>query len=95
MYIKDFGKFFFHKFSIKHVLTEHKTVCLRINGVQSVKLAKGKFKFKTAFKQVQIPFKIYSEFEYILTTAESMKVLAQKNQDHIPCIQACLCWWKI
>ena len=90
-----FWQIFFHKFSIKHVLAEHKTVCLSINGVQSVKLAKGKFKFKTAFKQVQIPFKIYSDFECILTTAESMKVLAQKNQDHIPCIQACLCWWKI
>ena len=57
VYIKDFDRFFFHKtknknkkyfcksslqcFSRKNVLTEHKEVCLSINGAQSVRLEKG------------------------------------------------------
>ena len=57
MCIKDFDRFMFHKrknknkkyfcksclqcFSSKIVLTEHKKVCLSINGEQSVKLEKG------------------------------------------------------
>ena len=54
VYIKDFDRFMFHKtknknkiylcksclqcFSNKNVLTEHKKVCLSINGAQSVRL---------------------------------------------------------
>ena len=54
--VKDFERFMFHKiqnknkkcfcksclqcFSSKYVLTEHKEVCLSINGVQSVRLEK-------------------------------------------------------
>ena len=54
VYIKDFDRFMFHKtknknkkwfcksclqcFSSKNVLTEHKKVCLSINGAQSVRL---------------------------------------------------------
>ena len=57
VYIKDFDRFVFHKtknknkkyfcksslhcFSSKNVLTEHKEVCLSINGAQSVRLEKG------------------------------------------------------
>ena len=56
VYIKDFDRFMFHKtksknkkyfcksclqcFSSKNVLTEHKKVCLNINGAQSVRLEK-------------------------------------------------------
>ena len=66
MYIKDFSRFMFHKtknknkkyfcksclqcFSSKNVLTEHKEVCLSINGVQSVKLEKGTIEFKNYSK---------------------------------------------
>ena len=54
VYIRDFNRFMFHKtknknkkyfcksclqcFSSKNVLTEHKKVCLSINGAQSVRL---------------------------------------------------------
>ena len=57
MYIKNFDRLMFHKtkdknkkyfcksslqcFSSKNVLNNHKEVCLRINGTQSVKLEKG------------------------------------------------------
>ena len=89
VYIKDFDRFVFHKtknknikyfcksclqcFSSKKVLTEHKEVCLRINDAQSVKLENRTIKFKIAFKQIQVPFKIYSHFECILKSAESYK----------------------
>ena len=66
VYIKDFDRFMFHKtnnknkkyfcksylqcFSSTNVLTEHKKVCLTINGAQSVRLEKGTIKFKNYFK---------------------------------------------
>ena len=102
MYIKDFDRFMFHKtknknkkyfcksclqcFSCKNVLTEHKEVCLSINGTQSIKLEKGTIRFKNTFKQIQVPFKIYSDFECILKGAESYEGSCSKiYQDHIPC----------
>ena len=58
VYIRDFNRFMSHKtkkyfcksclqcFSSKNVLTEHKEVCLGINGAQSVRLEKGTIEFK-------------------------------------------------
>ena len=64
VYIKDFmfhktkneNKKYFSKsclqcFSSKNALTEHKKVCLSINGEQSVRLEKGTIEFKIYFKQ--------------------------------------------
>ena len=78
VYIKDFDRFMSHKtksknkkyfwksclqcFSSKNVLTQHKDVCLSINGAQSVKLEKGTIEFKNYFKQMPAPFKIYADF---------------------------------
>ena len=80
LYIKDFDRFMFHKtkmknnqyfcksylqcFSSKNVLTQHKEVCLSINGPQSVRFEKGTIEFKNYFKQIPIPFKVYVDFEY-------------------------------
>ena len=79
VYIKDFDRFIFHKtenknkkyfckrclqcFSSKNVLTEHKKVCLSINGAQSVRLEKGTTEFKNSSTQILVPFKIYADFE--------------------------------
>ena len=68
MYIKDFDRFMFskiknknkkyfcksflHNFSSKTVLTEHKEVCLKINGEQAIKLDRGAIEFKNLFKQI-------------------------------------------
>ena len=52
-------------------MIEHKEVCLRINGAQSVRLGKRTIVLKQAFEQIQVLFKIYSDFECILTSAES------------------------
>ena len=82
VYIKDFNRFMFNKsknknkkyfckyclqyFSIEKVLQEHKNVCLKRNGKQSVKVKSGSIKFKNYFKQLAVPFKIYADFESVL-----------------------------
>ena len=53
-------------FSSINVLAEHKKLCLSINGAQSVRLEKGTNRFKNAFKQIPVPFKIYPVFESTL-----------------------------
>ena len=45
------------------MLTEHKKVCLSINGAQSERLEKGTIEFKNYFKQVPVPFKVYTNFK--------------------------------
>ena len=87
VYIKDFGRFMFHKtknknkkhfckiclqcFSNANALAEHEEVCLSINGAQSLKLEKGIIEFKNYFKQIPVPFKFYADFEYNLESVES------------------------
>ena len=86
LYIKDFNRFMFHKtknknkkyfcksclqcFSSINVLTEHKKICLSINGAQSVRLEKGTIEFKNYFKQIPVPFKIYADFKCNLQSVE-------------------------
>ena len=83
---KHFCKSCLQCFSSENVLTEHKEVCLSINGAQSVKLEKGTIEFKNLFKQIQVPFKIYSDFECILKSVESYEgSCSKKYQDHVPC----------
>ena len=93
--VKDFERFMFHKiqnknkkcfcksclqcFSSKYELTEHKEVCLSINGVQSVRLEKGTIAFKKYFKQILGPFKNYAESECHLKSVESYKGFYSKN----------------
>ena len=102
VYIRDFDRFMFHKaknknkkyscksylqcFSNKKVLNNHKEVCLSINVTKSVRLEKLTIDFENSFKQIQLPFKISSDFECILTSAESYGgFCSKKYQDHIPC----------
>ena len=91
VYIKDFDRFMFNKnkkcfpknclqcFGSKNVLTEHKKVCFKINGKQAVKLEKGTVEFKNLFKQILVPFKIYSDFKGILNSVESYEGFYPKN----------------
>ena len=53
------------------MLTDHKNVCLVINGAQSVRLKKGTIEFRNYFKQIPVPFKIYADFECNLESVES------------------------
>ena len=92
---KDFDRFMFYKtknknkkyfckscwqcFSSKNVLTEHKKVCLSINGAQSVRLEKGTVEFIKCFKQMPVPFKIYADFECNLKSIGSYEGSYSKN----------------
>ena len=72
---KNFNRYMFHKtkkcfFSGKNVLKNHKENCLNINGVQSVRVEKGTIEFKSYFKQIPVPSKIYADFECILVDVE-------------------------
>ena len=105
VYIKHFNRFMCNKtknknkkyfckcclqcFSSQKVFIEHKKNCLVINGKQSVKSKSGSISFKTYFKQVAVPFKIYADFEYLLTGVKSSDKnngsYTKKYQDHISC----------
>ena len=59
---------------------------LSINGKQSVKLEKGIIKFENYFKQIPVPFKIYSDFECNLKKVKCNKGSdTEIDKDHIPC----------
>ena len=95
VYMNNFDRLMFHKtknknkkyfrksclqyFSSKNVLTEHKEVCLSINGAQSVRFEKGTIEFKNYFKQIPVPFKIYADFECNLRGVESYEGSYTKN----------------
>ena len=67
-------------------MAEHKEVYFSINGAQSLRSEKGTIEFKTDFKQIQVPLKIYSDFECILTSVESYESsCSKKYQGHTPC----------
>ena len=82
VYIKDFNRFMFnntkHKtkkhfcryclqcFSSERALQEHKKICRKMNDKQNVKLESGTIKFENHFKQIDVPFKIYADFESFL-----------------------------
>ena len=61
------------------MLTDHKNVCLVINGAQSVRLKKGTIEFRNYFKQIPVPFKIYADFECNLERVERYEGSYSKN----------------
>ena len=102
VYIKGFDRYMFHKtknenkkyfcksclqcISSKNVLTQHKKVCLSINGTQSVRLEKGTTEFKNYFKQIPFRFTIYPDFECNLNSVENCEVsYSKKYQDDVSC----------
>ena len=102
VYIKDFERFMFYKtknenkkyfgksclqcFISKNALTEHKEICLNINGAQYLRLEKETIDFQKCFKKIPVLFKIYADFECNLKSAESYKgFYSKKYQDHVTC----------
>ena len=102
VYIKDLNTFMFHKtknknkewfcksclqcFSSENVLTKHKEDCLSINGQQSVNLEEGIIEFKSYFKKLPVPFKIYADFECNLRDVEIYEgSYTKKYHGHVPC----------
>ena len=81
-------------FSREKFLIEHKENCLIINGKQNGKLGKGSISFKNYSKQLPATFKIYADFERILSATLSKGVKSsdknngsytEKCHDHITC----------
>ena len=71
-------------YSCTNLLTEHKEVCLSINGAQSVRFEKGTIEFKNYFKQKPISF--HADFECNLDSVKSYEGFYSKiYQDHIHC----------
>ena len=74
-------------------MIKHKENCLRINDKQSIKLKDGSIEFKSYFKQLAAPFKIYADFETLLKEIQSSdknnSSYTEKVQDRIPCSFAC------
>ena len=84
-----FCKYCLQCFSSDRILVEHKEICLKINGKQTVKLKSGFIEFKNYSRQIPAPFKIYAGFECILKSVKSNKKTSgsntEKYQDYIPC----------
>ena len=92
VFIKDFNRFMFKKtknknkkyfcksclqcFSSENVLIKLKKDCL---SIKSVKAEEGIIKFENYFKQLQVPFKIYADFECNLRNVEDYEGSYTKN----------------
>ena len=92
--MKDFNKFMYKKtkhkerknfcmcclqcFSSERILEEHKVNCIKINGVQSIKMPQPgtKISFRNYSKQLPAPFVIYADFEAI---TEKIPASAEKS----------------
>ena len=103
VYIKDFNTFMFHKtknknkkwfcksclqcFSNKKVMMNQKEDCLSINGTKSVDVEEGIITFENYSKQLQVPFKIYADFECNLqdTKIYEGSSCTKEYHDHVPC----------
>ena len=77
-------------FSSGKILIEHKEICLKINGKQSVELKSGIIEFKNYFKQIAVPFKIYADTECNLekihvNVRDKNTSYTEKYQNHILC----------
>ena len=87
---KHFCKYCLQCFSCRKVVEEHKEVCSKINGEQTVKLRIDSIKFKNYFEQFAVPFKPYADFECnvkrVRRSDRSYNTsYTEKDQDHIPC----------
>ena len=88
---KNFCKYCLQCFSSEKVLTEHKEVCLKITGKQTVKLRSSSIKFKNYLKQLAVPFKIYADFDCNVKRVKCSDrgkntSHTEKDQGHIPYI---------
>ena len=86
---KHFSKYCLQCFSSEGVLAEHKETCLKINREETLKL-RGSIKLKNLFKQLAVPFKIYTEFQCNVKRVWSSDrnnntSYTEKYQTHTPC----------
>ena len=107
--IKDFNRFMYSQtkhehrkhfcmhclqcFSSERVLSNHKDICIQVNGTQAIKMPKKNnniLKFNNFHKQQPVPFVIYADFESILEKIhgcrqEGNKSYTEEYQTHTDC----------
>ena len=107
--IKDFNKFMYNQtkhehrkhfcmhclqcFSSDRVLSNHKDICIQVNGTQAVKMPtkdNNILKFNNFHKQQPVPFVIYADFEAITEKIhgcqqEGKKSYTEAYQKHTDC----------
>ena len=105
--IKDFNRFMYSQtkhehrkhfcmhclqcFSSERVLSNHKDICIQVNGTQAIKMPnKDILKFNNFHKQQPVPFVIYADFESILEKIHGCKQDGNKSyteayQTHADC----------
>ena len=107
--IKDFNRFMYSQtkhehrkhfcmhclqcFSSERVLSNHKDICIQVNGTQAIKMPNKDnniLKFNNFHKQQPVPFVIYADFESILEKIHGCKQDGNKSyteayQTHTDC----------
>ena len=107
--IKDFNKFMYNQtkhehrkhfcmhclqcFSSDRVLSNHKDICIQVNGTQAIKMPtkdNNILKFNNFHKQQNVPFVIYADFEAITEKIhgcqqEGKKSYTEAYQKHTDC----------
>ena len=107
--IKDFNRFMYSQtkhehrkhfcmhclqcFSSERVLSNHKDICIQVNGTQAIKMPNKDnniLKFNNFHKQQPVPFVIYADFESILEKIHGCKQDGNKSyteayQTHVDC----------
>ena len=107
--IKDFNKFMYNQtkhehrkhfcmhclqcFSSDRVLSNHKDICIQVNGTQAIKMPtkdNNILKFNNFHKQQPVPFAIYADFEAITEKIhgcqqEGKKSYTEAYQKHTDC----------
>ena len=107
--IKDFNRFMYSQtkhehrkhfcmhclqcFSSERVLSNHKDICIQVNGTQAIKMPNKDnniLKFNNFHKQQPVPFVIYADFESILEKIHGCKQDGNKSyteayQTHADC----------
>ena len=78
---KHFCRYCLQCFSSKKVLTEHKEVCLKTNGKQTVKLKSGSMKFKNYKKKIAVSFKIYADSECNVKKVKSSEKVSDRRDN--------------
>ena len=96
--IKDFNRFMFNQtkhehrkhfcmhclqcFSSDRVLSNHKDICIQVNGTQAIKMPNKDnniLKFNNFHKQQPVPFVIYADFEAITETIHGCQQKGNKS----------------
>ena len=90
---KHFCMYCLQCFSSEIILNDHKGTCLQDNGEQAIKMPTKEnniLKFENHYKQQQVPFVIYADFESILEKIQGCKPYDEKSytqayQKHTDC----------